>query len=288
MPAYAAPLFDAYFNVGIGYGSTSFDVAGSSFSIDDKGNALQGRATFEAALSDRFGTQIDGVLGHEWNSEKVFSLKVENPTESATLAAHLFWRDPNVGLVGAIGQFTNHDTKWNEGSFSFQLTDENYLAGLEGQYFLGNATLYAQAAYRTSTLSSGFTSIDGDGVALAGQARYFINPNWLIAAKGTYDFVRYDTPGSFSTHFDIEGWTAALRSEYRPNAMPVSFFAEATYGEKTYKQQGSSFSVNDNGTRGMIGVQYNFGTETLQQRDRSGGSLDPFEIHFSYPFFGAV
>ena len=284
-PDYAAPLFDAYYNLGIGYGSNAFDLPFSTPTIRDKGATLQGRATFEAALGDRFGTQVDGVLRHEWNSQEMFGFTFDNPTTSETLAAHLFWRDPNVGLIGAIGQFTNHDARWEEGGFQISLTDQNYFAGLEGQYFLGNVTLYAQAAYRGSTLSSGSSSIDGDGVALAGQARYFINPDLLIAAKGTYDFVRYDIPGSSAPHFDIEGWTAALRGEYRPATMPVSFFGEFTYGEKTYKQSDSFFDVSEKDTRAMVGIQYNFGTKSLQERDRAGGSLDPFENHFSYPFF---
>ena len=36
----------------------------------------------------------------------------------------------------------------------------------------------------------------------------------------------------------------------------------------------------------MLPIRDNFGTRMLQERDRGGGSLDPFENHFSYPFFG--
>lgn len=282
MPVYAAPLFDAYFNVAAGYNWASN--TGLPFSLDNTGAALRGRATFEAALAERFGAQIDGVLGHEWNSFKGFGTSTDDPTTTATLAAHLFWRDPNVGLIGAIGQYTHHDTDLDEGSFKVSITDENTFAGLEGQYFLGNVTLYAQAAYRSGTLTESGAAIDGDGVALAGQARYFIVPNWLVAAKASYDRMTYDLPFSGATDLKIDGWTAGLRSEYRLAAMPVSLFGELTYGEKTYKQFGSEVGEKD--TRAMVGIQYNLGTGTLLERDRAGGSLDPFENHFSIPIAG--
>jgi len=285
MPVYATPLFDAYFNVAAGYSRASFGQEFLPFSISDRGAALRGRATFEAMLAERFGAQIDGVLGHEWNSMDLSGFTIDDPTTSATLAAHLFWRDPNVGLIGAIGQCTHNETEYDFSGSKFSLSERNYFTGLEGQYFLGNVTLYAQAAYRSSTLSLGSEPLEGNGVALAGQVRYFVNPNWLVAAKGSYDFVRYDFPDSAGDHIDIERWTAGLRSEYRLAAMPVSVFGELTYGEKTFKGQDAFFDVSEKGTRAMVGIQYNLGTGTLQERDRAGGSLDPFESRLSYPLF---
>ena len=38
----------------------------------------------------------------------------------------------------------------------------------------------------------------------------------------------------------------------------------------------------------MLPIRDNFGTRMLLKRDRAGGSLDPFENHFSYLFFGPV
>ena len=282
VPAYAAPLFDAYFNVAAGYNWASN--SGLPFSLDNRGAALRGRATFEMALAERFGAQIDGVLGHEWNSFKGFGTPTDGPTATATLAAHLFWRDPNVGLIGAIGQYTHHVMDIDSGSSKFSFTDENTFAGLEGQYFLGNVTLYAQAAYRSGTFTEPGATVDGDGLALAGQARYFIAPNWLVAAKASYDRMTYDPPFTGASDLEIEGWTAGLRSEYRLAAMPVSFFGELTYGEKTYRQFGAE--TGEKATRAMVGIQYNLGTGTLLERDRAGGSLDPFDNHFSIPFSG--
>jgi len=282
VPAYAAPLFDAYFNVAAGYNWASN--TGLPFSLDNRGAALRGRATFETALAERFGAQFDGVLGHEWNSFKGFDTPTDGPTATATLAAHLFWRDPNVGLIGAIGQYTRHDTDIDTGSSKFSFTDENTFAGLEGQYFLGNVTLYAQAAYRSGTFTEPGVNVDGEGLALAGQARYFITADWLVAAKASYDQMTYDPPFTGASDLKIDSWTAGLRSEYRLAAMPISFFGELTYGEKTYRQYGSE--TGEKSTRAMVGIQYNLGAGTLLERDRAGGSLDPFDNYFSIPFSG--
>ena len=279
MPDYAAPLFDAYFNAAAGYNWASN--SGLPFSLTNKGAALRGRATFEAALAERFGAQVDGVLGHEWNSMKILGTSTDDPTTTATLAAHLFWRDPQVGLIGAIGQYTHHDTDIDDGISKFSITDENAFAGVEGQYFLGNVTLYAQAAYHSGTLTEESVAFDGEGFILAGQARYFIAADWLVAAKASYDRITYDLPFTVASDLKIDSWTVGLRSEYRLAAMPVSLFGEVTYGEKTFKEFGTDVGEKD--TRALIGIQYNLGTRTLQERDRAGGSLDPFDNHFSIP-----
>ena len=53
-PVYAGPLFDAYFGLGVGYGWNKLS-AGGGTSVTDNGFAVRGRATFEAAITDRFG-----------------------------------------------------------------------------------------------------------------------------------------------------------------------------------------------------------------------------------------
>ena len=285
MPAYATPLFDAYFNVAAGYGWNSFDVTGAPISIDNNGLAVRGRATFEAAVTDRLGAQVDGVLGYDANALSSGGTSIDDPTTTATLASHFFWRDPNVGLIGAIGQYTHQTTRLDESVFGLDIDGDNYFAGLEGQYFLNNVTLYAQAAYHSKTLGIEGEAIDGDGFTLAGQARYFVMPDWSVTAKGSYDTVDYDVPVSSAT-LKESNWSVGLRSDYRFAATPVSIFGELTYGENTFKVTGiGSASITEKDTRAMVGIQYNLGTRTLQERDRAGGSLDPFDTHFSFPFF---
>ena len=205
-PAYAAPLFDAYFNIAVGHGWNSFDGSGLPISIDNSGFAVSGRATFEAAISDRFGAQVDGVLGYDANALKAGGASFDDPATIATLAGHAFWRDPNVGLIGAIGQYTSQATKVDESTFTLSVDDTNYYAGVEGQYFLNNVTLYAQAAYHGKTVGIATTSFDGDGFTLAGQVRYFVMPDWSIAAKGSFDSVSFDLPSVFTTKLEETIW----------------------------------------------------------------------------------
>ena len=76
-----------------------------------------------------------------------------------------------------------------------------------------------------------------------------------------------------------------MHSEYRLASVPVSVFGDLSYAHKKSEGSGVPFTLTEQDTRAMVGFKYNFGTRTLIERDRAGASLDPFESHFSYPFF---
>jgi len=191
----------------------------------------------------------------------------------------MFWRDPSVGLIGAIGQYTTQRSHVDTGGGTIDFGADDYYAGLEGQYFFNNITLYAQAAYDSRTFSS-VGSIDGDGFILAGQVRYFAMPDWSIAAKGSYGVIDYDTSAFFGAgSLKNTSWSAGLRSDYRLASMPVNVFAELSYGENKTTGTALFADISEKSTRAMIGFQYSFGSKTLQERDRAGASLDPFETH---------
>ncbi|MDB5570516.1 MAG: hypothetical protein JWN93_1699 [Hyphomicrobiales bacterium] len=252
-PAPVANSFDAFGSLSAGYNSWDFE----GQSLD--GLNLQGRASFAAPLSGALGFQADGTF----ERSKLSADQGNMINNTGSLAGHLFWRDSNAGLFGLIAQASSKNSSY--------ISDRQYFIGVEGQYFLGNVTLYGQAAYQNLGVGMYGTSMDSDGFALAGQVRYFAAPNVMFALKGGYSTLSFDAYGS---SFDLNAWTIGAKAEYRLAASPISLIAEADYRRGAYKGEGSSVSEND--TRVTVGAKWNFGTQTLIQRDRSGASLDPF------------
>lgn len=251
-----APTFDAFGSVALGY--NSWDVAG----ISPEGLNVEGRATFATTLSGAFGVQFDGTFERARYDDSVLPLT----NNTGSLAGHLFWRDSNAGLVGVIAQ--------GNAKSSTDVSDRQYFLGLEGQYYIGNVTLYGQAAYQNLGLGFAGESLDADGLALAGQVRYFATPNFMMALKGGYSSLSFNGVGPGIDH---DAWAVGAKAEYRFAASPVSVFVEGDYRRGTLKGDVGPGDGQIKGTeqRVMVGAKWNLGSQTLLQRDRSGASLDP-------------
>jgi hypothetical protein len=268
VPAIApVSVFDAYVAVAAGYSWSDNNLING----DNDGARLQGRGSFSYAFAPRFGFQGDGVFGHDWAKYKDIGL--EDPTTDATLAAHLFWRDPQLGALGLMAQYTSLKTRLDFGRGSYAFDTDNYLLGIEGQYFFGNASLYGQLAYHYADTAFFGDSLDGDGLAAVGQLRYFATPDWLIALKGGYDRVELSGDGETLT---VKSWLFGARTEYRLANSPFSLFGEVTYSNTNYDFGG--FDDKDRETRAMIGFKFNFGAPSLLDRDRAGAAFDPIEL----------
>jgi len=178
-----------------------------------------------------------------------------------------------------IGQYTFDQTEYSD--FGFESTLHNYYAGLEGQYFFNNLTLYGQLAYRGSHWTISPESYDGSGYAVTARARYFVTPDWSVTAKAAYDFQKYDV---ILADLEQSTWTGGLRSDYRLPSLPVSLFGELTYARNRFEISGGFGGAEEQSeTRIMAGFVYSFGTKTLLDRDRAGASLDPFETPMQFP-----
>ncbi|MDB5596188.1 MAG: hypothetical protein JWM36_3149 [Hyphomicrobiales bacterium] len=257
---YAAVVpFDAFGALSVGYNWATISQGG--FSTDANGIDMSARATFAAPVFERFGFQADGEFNR--NVYKISTGLGDLKRNSADLAGHAFWRDSSVGLLGVIAQAVS-----NESSLGI-LSDRRYFLGAEGQYFIGNVTLYGQAAYENANfglpLASGVTA---DGVIVAAQARYFATPNWSVALKGSYESIKASFVGNNINH---KGWLVGAQTDYRFDNTPYSVFATADYRDGKFSNNGGK----DHETRVMLGGKLNFGSKTLFERDRSGASLDP-------------
>lgn len=177
------------------------------------------------------------------------------------VAGHVFYRQPGSFLIGAIGQFgADNETNPFE-DFSFQRA----YGGAEAQVYAGNVTLYGQVAAERVT---GSDYVDTGYVATA-EARYFLTPNFKIEGHVGIDHLDYGAPDEGESQYK-----AGLGAEYRLDAMPLSVFAQ--YDFTHYAEENSSFTENDN--RILVGVKWNFGTDTLEDRDHTGASLKPFSF----------
>lgn len=274
--AYINPAYDAYVEVSGGYGWGSVD-ADDDGGYDADGGRARVRGTFAANIADNFVFQFDAAFDRAWSSlEGDLPGDVDLTGTQSIFAAHALWRNPTSGAFGLIGQYTFDKNKYEFGLGTFTADADHWFLGLEGQYFLGNATLYGQIAYHGADSSIFSSSTEGSGVIAAAQLRFFATPDWMIALKGSYDAMEYDVEDD---SFDQDTWSVALRTEYRMTDMPLSLFAELSYAKTDYDFGGVGPSnVEQDETKIMVGFKYNFGSRSLLERDRAGASFDPLEV----------
>jgi hypothetical protein len=267
--AVPASPFDAFISFGLGYQS------GEIGAFDQSGFSGTVRGSFAANFAGPFGAQVDAELTRASNDSDLIG---DNDTTTGTLAGHLYMRDQRVGALGVFGQYEaermdytqtisyRRHHRWYTASFDANGDTTTALGGVEGQYYFGPFTAYAQLAYQS--VDSDFLG-EGDGFAVSGQLRYFATPDWKFALKGTYDTVSFD-------HVDKDSWSVGLRTDYNVGkvaSLPLNLFAEVSYGESTY-DFGRGGSADENDARVMVGVTLNFDNKSLLERDRNGASFD--------------
>ena len=123
-------------------------VDGFNAKVSSFGGSLDGQATFggegsiSVPLGYRFGFQLDGLVSG------IDSRHHGDVTVAAT-GAHMFWRDPAVGLLGAYGRYFHAD------AFSGV---NLYIAAAQGALYNGRFTLEGIAG-----VESGNVALDGFG-----------------------------------------------------------------------------------------------------------------------------
>jgi hypothetical protein len=134
-------------------------------------------------LAQQWGLQVDGDLG----SDSGIGFHSE--------AAHLFWRDPSIGLVGAYASYAH----WNGiGALTIPRIGVNigrYAA--EGEYYWSRWNFHALAGYETVHLSvpnvaglAGLLSIP-DRFFDAVSASYYVTDNFKLSIGHLYSFGRH-------------------------------------------------------------------------------------------------
>ncbi len=251
VPVAVQSSFDAFGSLALGY--NSWDVNGQK----PDGMSFDARGTFFAPLFGSLGFQADGTFSRSDFSASGTSLR----RNTGSLAAHIFHRN-STGLVGVLVQGNANDSNFG--------SSRDYFVAAEAQYFLGNATLYGQIGYQNTNYSVVGQGVTADGWNIAAQIRYFVQSNLMIALKAGYADLSFDN--AFGNGVNHSAWKIGAKTEYRFNASPVSVFAEVDYRDGRFKVAGVDMKENE--TRAMLGAKWNFGSQTLFQRDRNGASLD--------------
>lgn len=209
----AVAQLNAEFSAGGGHMSNS-----PSFDTGWIGSAASG---FAAPVFCSFGFQTDSVL--EFNGE-AWMVGVDG---------HVFWRNPDLGMIGVTGAYTNLEL--DDGDLSRLL---RAYAG-EAELYLDQFTLFVLGGH-----VGGNGTLDGKlGMA---ELSWYVTENFRAHAGALY------TKGS--------GTVAKLGLEFRPEFIshpPVSFFADAEIADDDYGKV-------------LAGIRFEIGaTGSLKERDRS-------------------
>jgi len=206
--------------------------------------------------SDLDGFGIDGVVAFDANA-----LGVQLGARYANLEADGGGDVDGYGIDGHV--YTRND-KWQLGAgASYGNLDaggpdaDEWAVAAEGLYFLNRTTLGAALSYGQS---DGLGS-DLDTTALDLEARHFVTDNFRV--DGTVGFGQVDAGGGS----DGDLTTFGIGAEYQLAAAPVSFFGAYT---KSNLDVGGGDLDTDSFS---VGARWNFGGQTLIERDRSGANL---------------
>jgi|CXWL01.1.fsa_nt_gi hypothetical protein len=221
--------------VGASYNQSEVDLGGPSSDFD--GFAIDGVVAFDA---NALGVQLGARYAN-------FEADGGGDLDGYGLDGHVFSRNGQWQLGVGAG-YTNLDSGTGD-------TDEWALA-LEGLYFMDRTTLGAALSYGQS---DGLGS-DLDTLALDVEARYFIADNFRI--DGTVGFGQVDAGGGN----DGDLTSLGVGAEYQLASHPISFFG-------SYTNSNLDVGAGDLDTDSFaIGARWNFGGQTLMDRDRSGAN----------------
>ena len=280
LKTYQAGTIDAFLSGA--FGRTKYK--GGDISADPvttRDNSYNLRGSFAYQSPSKLGVQFDAVYSQDdMKKAKVTTLD---------LAGHAFYRNDKF-LLGLFGQYKQPKLR-NKNIFDSSSDLESALAnsvintssdvlvrdqaffGAEAQGYFGDLTLTGQVA-RQNFINKGSNNSDisGDaykrGSVATAKADYFVNDNWKVT--GGYSF--NNVSGFLS--YDTKKYT--LGSEYRLDNYPVSFFADYTRNKLSLDESGASFATSRFDTDAvMLGMKWNFGSDSLKSRNRSGASLDP-------------
>lgn len=231
-------------------------LGGSGLEDDEAREFLFGAGALRLGMNFGSGLMAQGdLIGEVTNASKYDDSYVSG----IAAVGHLAWRDPSRGLVGVFGGIGQTDQDDDE-------TDKTdlYLAGLEGQIFLDNWTLYGQAGY----LDSDGTDDDALYDAIFGRlvARYYVQPNTKIEAGLAAAFGKMED----NDDAKIVNWSLGL--EHRYASTPLSLFVG--YDGFSAEQPDEDDRITSHEFK--IGLRYAFGagSESLISKDRNGASLD--------------
>jgi hypothetical protein len=197
-------------------------ISGAGGAVDDTGAGIAA-GSLTLPVGERYGFQVDAAGG------------VVDGDGFGGVGAHLFWRDPDQALLGAIVSYS----EWDH-------SDVTRL-GVEGELYLGQFSVLARGGYQFGD----YEGDDGDdsGGFGAAELRWYVTDNFVIGGGVGQDDDK--TRGIFAAEFQ-PGFAAV------PG---LSFFAEGEVGEDDYYAA-------------LVGLRYYFADpKSLKDRHRKDDPL---------------
>jgi hypothetical protein len=156
---------------------------------------------------------------------------------------HIFARQDNTqfGVGVSYGSFED-STEWT--------------GALEGLYFMDRVTLGANIVFSHAELESGGVDLgDTDYAGIDGEARFFATDNFRLGVVAGW--------GDFKAAGSNDMTTLGANGEFQLSGMPLSIFAGYSHTDADAFESDAW----------MLGGRFNFGGQTLLERDRSGANL---------------
>ena len=192
--------------------------------------------------SDAWG--VEGAVAFAGSSSIVFEVdaSVIDPEEGDTgygVVGHVYSRNDSHLFGGFVGIAGSDDS-------------ETWTAGLEGAKYFANWTLAGAVAYGNND------DFDSDGYGVNAEGRFFVNDNLRLNANLGWANIDF---GGFG---DDDAFTYGVGGEYQFASLPISVAAGWNHVEFD--------EVDTEADALSVGVRWNFGGQTLRDRDRNGAS----------------
>lgn len=225
-----------------------------------------GAGSLTLPIGNPFGFQLDGLAGTTRNGLPQGAQSNNEKLGSQTVlgvGAHLFWRDPKMGLAGLTASY-NHfsklsdasDQEWFRGSYGGELLPERSVTrvGVEGELYLDQFTIGANAGWQVINLefsdyvkanSTNVPKDKSDGLYGGINFSWYATDNLMLSAG-----VAADHNTDYVASAGVE-WAPALNSFHG-----LSVFADTSFGDNDY-------------VSGMVGLRFYFGdNKSLKERHR--------------------
>jgi hypothetical protein len=212
----------------------------SAANFSDDNNDAQ-----EYALNGALAFPLSGAWGAQVDAQLATIDSDADNESSFGGAGHVFHRTSSR-LIGAFVGATDTDDV------------TAYGGGVEADFYLANWTLGGRVAYSTDD-----SDVDSDTWSAEVRGAYFVSDNFTIGGGVGYADTSVDVAGVN----DFSATYVGLDTEYQLATSPFSFFGGASY---------VSPDEGDEVTAVQFGVRWNWNSDSLRDRDRSGASLAGF------------
>lgn len=221
---------------------TTGNIALSFSELDDsidsfKEDSIELSGSVAANVGNSWTVQFDAVIA-DWDH-------TNHSHNNSTGTVHAFTRMNNYA-VGGFGGYTGGGNSANY-----------WFIGAEGAYYFDRVTVGGAALIGTNRAQD---DTDVNGAQL--HVTYFVNDNLSVGGE-----VYVANQDIFTSEIETTGYGANV--EYQFDAHPISVFANY----RSLEQEFNTTPINREVDGITLGVRWNFGGQTLYDRDRMGGGM---------------